>query len=160
MSDIIGKLAARKNIGKLCTRLRARRQKIVFTNGVFDILHIGHVRYLRKAKALGDVLIIGLNTDKSVKKFKGSGRPLNRQSDRAGVLSALECVDYIVYFSEPTPLKLIQLIRPDFLVKGADYKIKDIVGADFVKSSGGKVIRIKLSVGRSTTNLIKKIKSL
>lgn len=154
------KLIAQKDIGKLCERLRKSRKKIVFTNGVFDILHFGHVQYLSKAKSLGDKLIIGLNTDKSVKKFKGPKRPINKQSDRAGVLSALECVDYVVYFSESTPLKLIRLIEPNVLVKGADYKINEIVGADFVKSIGGKVKRIRLSSGRSTTNLIQKIKKL
>jgi rfaE bifunctional protein nucleotidyltransferase chain/domain len=160
MSDLKSKLIARKDVGKLSDKLRKSKKKIVFTNGVFDILHFGHVQYLQKAKALGDKLIIGLNTDKSVKKFKGSNRPINKQADRAGVLSALECIDYVVYFSEPTPLKLIHQIQPDVLVKGADYKIKDIVGADFVKSIGGKVRRIRLSAGLSSTNLIQRIKSL
>ncbi|MFH1700000.1 MAG: D-glycero-beta-D-manno-heptose 1-phosphate adenylyltransferase [Candidatus Zixiibacteriota bacterium] len=138
--------------------MRKRGRKLVFTNGVFDILHFGHVQYLQKAKTLGDVLIIGLNTDSSIRKFKGPNRPLNRQSDRAGVLSALECVDFIVCFSEPTPLNLIKLIKPDILVKGADYKIDDIVGANFVKSYNGAVKRIRLLSGRSTTGLIGKLK--
>lgn len=150
------KLIPRKEIVRLCDRLRKGRKKIVFTNGVFDIIHMGHVHYLSKAKALGDVLIIGLNTDASVRKFKGPGRPINRQSDRAGVLSALAFVDYIVYFSEETPANLIRQVRPDVLVKGADYKMSDIVGADFVKSCGGQVKRIKLLGGRSTSDIIDK----
>lgn len=104
---------------------------------------------------MGDVLIIGLNTDTSVRKFKGKNRPINRQSDRAGVLSALEFVDYIVYFSEETPEKIIRQVKPDVLVKGADYKMKEIVGASFVQSYGGRVRRIKLLSGRSTSKLIK-----
>jgi rfaE bifunctional protein nucleotidyltransferase chain/domain len=151
------KLVPRKEIGSLCDRLRKKRRKIVFTNGVFDIIHLGHVRYLAKAKALGDVLVVGLNTDASVKKFKGPDRPLNRQADRAGVLSALVMVDYVVYFGEATPARLIEQVRPDILVKGADYKISEIVGADFVRSYGGQVRRIKLLKGRSTSTIIKRL---
>lgn len=154
MSVYKSKLIPRKDITTLCASLRKRRKKIVFTNGVFDIIHMGHVHYLSKAKALGDILIIGLNTDASVKKFKGPGRPINKQSDRAGVLSALEFVDHIVYFSEETPAKLIRQVKPHTLVKGADYKISEIVGADYVKSYGGQVQRIKLLPGRSTTDII------
>jgi len=149
------KLIPRKEVKSLCDRLRKGRKKIVFTNGVFDIIHMGHVHYLSKAKALGDILIIGLNTDASVRKFKGPERPINKQADRAGVLSALEFVDYIVYFSEATPANIIEQVRPDILVKGADYKISEIVGADFVQSYGGQVKRIKLLSGRSTSRLLK-----
>lgn len=156
MTNHKSKLVARKDIAALCERLRRKHRKIVFTNGVFDIIHMGHVHYLSKAKAMGDVLIIGLNTDASVKKFKGADRPVNRQSDRAGVLSALEFIDHIVYFSEETPEKLIRLVRPDVLVKGADYKMADIVGAAFVKSCGGVVRRIKLLRGRSTSHILEK----
>ena len=156
MTGYKSKLIARKNIAALCDRLRRQRKKIVFTNGVFDIIHLGHVHYLDKARAFGDVLIIGLNTDASVRKFKGPDRPVNKQSDRAGVLSALEMVDYIVYFSEETPARLIAQVRPHVLVKGADYKISEIVGADFVKAHGGEVRRIKLLKGRSTSAIIKK----
>jgi len=148
------KLVSRRNVTVLCDHLRRQKKKIVFTNGVFDIIHMGHVHYLSKAKAMGDVLIIGLNTDLSVRKIKGPNRPINRQSDRAGVLSALEFVDYVVYFSEETPEKLIRLIRPNVLVKGADYKLSEIVGAEFVHSYGGRVCRIKLLPGRSTSDVI------
>jgi rfaE bifunctional protein nucleotidyltransferase chain/domain len=156
MAGYKSKLIPRKDISTICDRLRRRRKKIVFTNGVFDIIHMGHVHYLSEAKTLGDILIIGLNTDASVKKFKGSNRPINKQSDRAGVLSALEFVDYIVYFSEETPANMIRQVKPDVLVKGADYKISEIVGADFVKSYGGQVKRIKLLPGRSTSEILSK----
>jgi len=150
------KIIPRVEIARLCDRLRRRKKKIVFTNGVFDIIHMGHVQYLSKAKSMGDVLIVGLNTDSSVKKFKGPKRPINRQSDRAGVLAALEMVDYIVLFGEETPEKLIRQVKPDILVKGADYKLNEIVGADFVQSYGGAVKRIRLLKGRSTTDIIRR----
>ncbi len=156
MSRHKGKLVPRRDIGRLCDRLRRQKKRIVFTNGVFDIIHMGHVQYLSKAKAMGDVLIIGLNTDRSVRQFKEPGRPINTQSDRAGVLAALEMVDYIVLFGEATPEKLIRQVRPDILVKGADYKMNEIVGADFVRSYGGEVRRIKLLKGRSTSDLLKR----
>ena len=158
MKKYKSKLIARKDIVKLCDRLQRQKKKIVFTNGVFDIIHMGHIHYLSKAAAMGDVLIIGLNTDASVKKFKGKNRPINKQSDRAGVLSALGFVDYIVYFSEETPAKIIKQVKPDVLVKGSDYKLNEIVGADFVQSCGGKVRRIKLLSGRSTSGIIKILK--
>ncbi|MEZ5358757.1 MAG: D-glycero-beta-D-manno-heptose 1-phosphate adenylyltransferase [Candidatus Zixiibacteriota bacterium] len=152
------KLVPQKDIADLCEKLRKRKAKIIFTNGVFDILHMGHVKYLAQAKQLGDILIIGLNSDASVKRIKGPKRPINPQRDRAGILSALEFVDIVVYFSEDTPAKLIEKVRPDVLVKGSDYKIKEIVGADFVQSYGGKVKRLNLLKGRSTTGVIKKMK--
>ncbi len=158
MTGIKSKIIAKRDIAKLRAKLTRQHKRIVFTNGVFDIIHYGHISYLQRARALGDILIIGLNTDKSVKKIKGPGRPINKQSDRAGVLAAMECVNYIIYFSEETPLKLIEAVKPDILVKGADYKIKDIVGADFVKSYGGKVKRISLTHGRSTSKLLDKLK--
>jgi rfaE bifunctional protein nucleotidyltransferase chain/domain len=157
MSKYKSKLVARKDIKRLHKRLRKAGKKIVFTNGVFDIIHMGHIHYLSKARAMGDVLIIGLNSDNSVRKFKGPKRPINKQSDRAGVLSAFEFVDHIVYFSEETPDRLIRQIKPDVLVKGADYKISEIVGADFVKSYGGVVRRIKMLPGRSTSGVLKRI---
>jgi rfaE bifunctional protein nucleotidyltransferase chain/domain len=156
MSSFRSKIIARAEIRSLCDRLRRRNKIIVFTNGVFDIIHMGHVHYLSKAKAMGEVLIVGLNTDASVKKFKGPDRPINKQADRAGVLAALEMVDYIVLFGEETPEKLIRQVRPDILVKGSDYKLNEIVGADFVLSNGGKVRRIKLLKGRSTTDIIRR----
>ncbi len=156
MNSFRSKIIARSEIQSLCDRLHRRKKTIVFTNGVFDIIHMGHVHYLSRAKAMGDVLIVGLNTDASVKKFKGPKRPINKQADRAGVLAALEMVDYIVLFGEETPEKLIRQVRPDILVKGADYRLSEIVGAEFVLSYGGKVRRIKLLKGRSTTDIIRR----
>jgi len=138
--------------------LRRAGKTIVFTNGVFDILHYGHIDYLTKAKRLGDILIVGLNTDASVRKFKGKNRPIQNERDRARILDSLKPVDYVVLFSEETPERLIRKVRPDILVKGADYKISEIVGAEFVKSYGGKVKRIPLQKGRSTSGIIKMLK--
>lgn len=133
-------------------------KKIVFTNGVFDILHTGHVDYLSKARDLGDILVLGLNTDASVKRLnKGPERPVNNEVARATVLGALECVDHIILFDEDTPYELIKAIQPDILVKGSDYTAENIVGYDIVKAKGGKVITIELSQGFSTTNIINKI---
>ncbi|MFA6349773.1 MAG: D-glycero-beta-D-manno-heptose 1-phosphate adenylyltransferase [Candidatus Omnitrophota bacterium] len=138
-------------------QLQSAGKKIVFTNGCFDLIHAGHVRYLSAAKNMGDVLILGLNSDSSVRKIKGPKRPLVTQKDRLAVMASLECIDFVVIFNETTPLKIIQILKPDILVKGADWKSSDIVGADFVKKHGGKVATIKLTRGRSTSNLIKKI---
>lgn len=134
-------------------------KRIVFTNGCFDIIHVGHVTYLKKAKDLGDILVIGLNSDSSVKKLKGPSRPINNQDDRAIVLSALKFVDYIIIFEEETPLKLVKSITPDIIVKGGDYKEEDVVGGEFIQSIGGKVIIIPFVDGKSTTNIINKMKS-
>ncbi|HAG50758.1 MAG TPA: D-glycero-beta-D-manno-heptose 1-phosphate adenylyltransferase [Deltaproteobacteria bacterium] len=142
-----------KNINK-------KNKTIVFTNGCFDIIHAGHVRYLNKAKSLGDVLIVGLNSDASVKLIKGDKRPIVPQEERAEVLSGLEAVDYVVLFNEPTPINLINAVLPDILVKGADWASQEIVGADIVRAKGGRVARIKLVKGKSTTNIIKKILEL
>jgi rfaE bifunctional protein nucleotidyltransferase chain/domain len=144
----------------LAARLKRAGKKIVFTNGVFDILHRGHVEYLEKAKSLGDVLIVGLNTDASARRIKGKHRPLQNQRDRATVLAALKAVDYVILFGEDTPEKLIRIVKPDVLVKGADWKTVDIVGADFVRSYGGRVRRIKLTKGRSTSSIIEKIRKI
>jgi len=130
---------------------------VVFTNGVFDLLHRGHVEYLEKARALGDLLIVGLNSDASVRRIKGEQRPLCPQQDRAIVLSALSCIDYIVMFEEDTPQRLIESLVPDILVKGADYSVERIVGADIVINNGGKVVPIELTPGQSTTALIERI---
>lgn len=150
------------SLQRLKTILRSSRKKktIVFTNGCFDIIHAGHVRYLKKAKSLGDFLVVGLNSDSSVKKIKGEKRPIVPQKERAEVLSGLEAVDYVVLFNEPTPIKLIKAVLPDVLVKGADWASHEIVGADVVKAAGGKIARVKLVKGRSTTNIIKKIVEL
>ncbi len=134
-----------------------RRKSIVFTNGCFDILHAGHVRYLKKARALGDILVVGLNSDSSMRAIKGRGRPIVPETERAEVISALSSVDFVVIFNETTPIRLIEAIRPDVLVKGADWKRGQIVGEDVLKSYGGRVSRIRLLKGKSTTNIIKKI---
>ncbi|MBI1910517.1 MAG: D-glycero-beta-D-manno-heptose 1-phosphate adenylyltransferase [Deltaproteobacteria bacterium] len=141
-------------------KLRRKRKKIVFTNGCFDIIHAGHVRYLRKAKSHGDILVVGLNSDSSIRAIKGEKRPIVPQNERAEVMEALEFVDYIVIFSDPTPVKLIEAIKPDILAKGADWAAKDIVGGDIVKANGGKIRRITLVKGKSTTNIIRKILEL
>jgi len=141
----------------LSKKLRAQHKKVVFTNGCFDILHLGHVDYLERAKKLGDVLVVAINTDSSVKKIKGPSRPVNSQNDRAGVLSGLSSVDYVVFFGDSTPLKVIEKIVPHILVKGGDWKPSQIVGAEFVKSHKGKVRSLKFLKGRSTTKTIKKI---
>jgi rfaE bifunctional protein nucleotidyltransferase chain/domain len=151
-------IISRETIGEICNELRVTNKQIVFTNGCFDILHAGHVTYLEKAKRLGDILIIGLNSDKSVKRLKGESRPVNSEHDRAIVLSALKAVDFVVYFEEDTPLELIKIVKPDFLVKGGDYKIADIVGADIVQDKGGEVVVIPFVEGKSTTNIINKMR--
>lgn len=142
---------------KRLKKILAGKKGVVFTNGCFDVLHYGHVRYLDQARAKGDVLIVGLNSDKSVRKLKGRNRPINPQAERAEVLAALESVDYVVLFSEDTPLKLIEGLRPDVLVKGGDWSKKNIVGADIVRSYGGKTLTIPFIKNLSTTNTIKKL---
>ncbi len=149
-----------KTLEELKLILQKRREKgqvMVFTNGCFDILHSGHIHYLNYARSLGDFLVVGLNSDKSVKKIKGALRPINSEKERAYNLSALECVDYIVFFDEETPEKLIKELKPDILVKGADWEEEKIVGADFVKSYGGKVKRVPFKFDISTTKIIEKI---
>jgi D-beta-D-heptose 7-phosphate kinase/D-beta-D-heptose 1-phosphate adenosyltransferase len=133
-------------------------KKIVFTNGCFDILHVGHIRYLSEARSLGDILVVGVNSDKSVRNLKGPSRPINSLSDRALLLSELVCVDYVVSFKEQTPLKLIKMIMPDILVKGGDYTLDTIVGSSEVIDAGGKVELLKFHDGYSSTNYIDKIK--
>lgn len=139
--------------------MRKAGKKIAFTNGCFDILHYGHVSYLEAAQKNARVLIVGLNSDRSVKGIKGSGRPIVNQQDRASLLAALECVDFVVLFDEPTPYNLIKELRPDVLIKGADWKGKEVVGQDIVEGLGGKVELINYLSGLSTTNIIKKIKA-
>lgn len=135
-------------------------KKIIFTNGCFDIIHVGHIRYLKQAISYGDCLIVAINSDESIKKIKGNNRPIIPQNQRAEILSSLEFVTYVTIFDEPTPIKLIKQIKPDFLIKGSDWSSDKIVGKDFVESYGGKVIRIKLVEGISTTKIIEKIKLL
>jgi len=153
-------LVPKTDVTRFANRLRRTGKKIVFTNGIFDILHRGHVEYLSKAKSFGDILIVGLNTDASVRRIKGRRRPIQRQHERAAILLALKAVDFVVFFGEDTPEKLIRQIRPEVLVKGADYKISEIVGGDFVRSYGGTVKRVKLTRGRSTSDIIAKIDKL
>ena len=149
------KILTRDKLQKTVVRLKARGKKIVFTNGCFDIIHIGHVRYLKEAKALGDILIIGLNSDKSVSSIKPS-RPINPQDHRAEVLSSLEMVDYVILFDEATPYELIKLIQPDILVKGGDWKKEEIVGSDIAKET----FSLPFVEGVSTTGIIERIKRL
>ncbi len=147
-----------KEVKKHSVMLRKNGKKVVFTNGCFDILHAGHVHYLEQAKELGDELVVGLNSDSSVKTLKGPSRPINNLEQRAKVLSSLKCVDRIVSFADETPIKLIKEIKPDVLVKGGDYKVKDVVGHKEIKSWGGEVKIIPLVPGLSTTNIIKQLK--
>jgi D-beta-D-heptose 7-phosphate kinase/D-beta-D-heptose 1-phosphate adenosyltransferase len=139
---------------------RKSHKKIVFTNGCFDVLHTGHIEYLKFCKSKGDIVVVGLNSDSSVKKIKGDGRPVNNQHDRANVLAALETVDYVTIFDEPDPLNLIKKVKPDILVKGQDWKQKGVIGREFVESSGGKVILAPMVKGKSSTATIEKLKSL
>lgn len=137
--------------------LKSKHKKIVFTNGCFDILHRGHAEYLNSAKSLADILVVGVNSDNSVKKIKGKNRPFNNESDRAFILDNLKSVDYVIIFNEDTPYDLIKEIVPDYLVKGGDWKEDDIVGADIVKTNGGKVLSLAYIDNYSTTNIIKKM---
>ena len=146
------KLQDRQGIRKICERLRNEGRRIVFTNGCFDILHAGHVRYLGQAKKLGDVLVVGLNADRSVAGIK-PGRPVNNERNRAEVLSGLSAVDYVVIFREKTPYNLIKAVRPDILAKGGDWKVEEIVGSDIAK----KTISLPYVKGLSTTRIIEKI---
>jgi D-glycero-beta-D-manno-heptose 1-phosphate adenylyltransferase len=140
--------------------LQSEGQKVVFTNGCFDLLHLGHVRYLEAARTLGDALIIGVNTDASVKRLgKGGDRPLTPEADRARVLAALACVDRVVLFGEDTPLALITWLAPDILVKGGDYKLDEIVGREVVLARGGRVVALPFVPGYSTTGLIDRIRT-
>ena len=144
---------------ELAHAFRAAQKRIVFTNGVFDILHPGHLRYLQQARAYGDVLIVGLNSDASVRRNKGPQRPVNPQEERAEVLEALECVDSVVLFDDDTPAEIIRAIQPDVLVKGADWAEDAIVGRDTVEARGGRVVRVPIEAGFSTTSIIERIRS-
>lgn len=148
-----------KELISIREQLKKKNKKVVFTNGCFDIIHAGHVDYLCKAKELGNVLIVGLNTDDSVKCIKGDKRPIMKESERAIILANLKPVDYVVLFNENTPIKLIEELVPDVLVKGADWDIDDIIGKDIVIKSGGEVKNINYEVNQSTTDIIKSILS-
>ena len=145
-----------KKLKTIVKKLKQQNKKIVFTNGCFDILHKGHITLLKKAKRYGDVLIVGLNTDSSIKRIKGKDRPINPQNARAEILDSIKYVDYVVLFDEDTPYKLITEIKPDVVIKGKDYKLKEVVGWGIVP----KIVRIDLVKGFSTTELIKKIKNV
>jgi len=152
----VKKIISLKNLKKIIKKLKKLKKKIVFTNGCFDILHIGHIKLFKKAKTYGDILIVGLNSDDSVRRLKKSGRPIMPQRERSEIVSSIEYVDYLTIFNEDTPIELIKEIKPDVLIKGADYKLKEIVGSDIVP----KTIRFKLIKGKSTTSLLEKIKNL
>ena len=154
------KIKTVKQLAAYLGAARKRSRKIVFTNGCFDVLHFGHVDYLRKARKCGDILVIGLNTDSSVRALKGAGRPVNHERDRAEILSELACVDAVTLFGDETPYRLIKRVRPDVLVKGSDYTKEKIVGADFVESYGGKIKRIPFVKGRSTSSTLEKLRRL
>lgn len=158
LSFIKSKIVADKeNLFSTLNQWRFKNEKIVFTNGCFDIVHKGHIEYLAQAAALGTKLVVGLNTDASVKRLKGEKRPVNDQEARAILLSALIFVDKIVLFDEDTPYELIKYIQPDILVKGKDYKPEQIVGYDIVKNKGGEIITIDLTAGYSTTSILNKL---
>ena len=149
-----------KNISelkKIIAELKAKGKKIVTTNGVFDILHIGHIRYLQEAKKLGDILIVAINSDTSTKKLKGPKRPLNNENDRAEALAALECIDYVTIFNEENPIKILGIIKPNIHAKGGDYNISQIIEKGMVEKNNGKIILIPKIKGYSTTDFINKI---
>jgi D-beta-D-heptose 7-phosphate kinase/D-beta-D-heptose 1-phosphate adenosyltransferase len=139
---------------------RKAGERVVFTNGVFDLLHPGHLRYLQHARELGDLLIVGLNSDASVRRNKGDRRPINPEAERAEVLAALQCVDAVVLFDEDTPAEIIRAIQPDILVKGADWPADQIVGRDTVEARGGRVVRVAVEQGYSTTALLDRIRAM
>jgi len=151
------KIQSTPRLKRIVSGLKRQGKKVVFTNGCFDILHVGHIRYLSKARKMGDLLIVGLTTDLSFLTVKGEKRPIVSEKERAEVLAALEIVDYIVLFDEPDPLRLITALKPDILVKGADWSKDEIIGRNVVEKGGGRVVRIPLVSGSSSTNLIEKI---
>lgn len=150
---------SRTEVAALAARAHDAGKKVVFTNGVFDLLHPGHVRYLQQARALGDLLVIGINTDASVRRNKGPERPITPEVERAEVLAALDCVDAVTTFGEDTPFDIISEVQPDILVKGADWAHDAIVGRDIVEARGGEVVRIAVEQGHSTTSIVAKIRA-
>jgi D-glycero-beta-D-manno-heptose 1-phosphate adenylyltransferase len=154
------RVMTRAEAAGLADALRRERRGVVFTNGVFDLLHPGHLRYLQHARALGDALLVGLNSDASVRRNKGPGRPINPEQERAEIVAALACVDAVVIFDEDTPAEIIGTIQPDVLVKGDDWPADQIVGRDTVEARGGRVVRIPVVGGFSTTRLLDRIKSV
>lgn len=155
----MGQILSAENVSAFVEKLRKSGKKVVATNGCFDILHVGHVRYLQKTKSFADYSIVLLNSDKSVRSIKGKGRPINNENDRAEVLCALSCVDYVVLFDEDSPGKLLDKIKPDVYTKGADYTMETLPEADIMRKNNTKVEFITFVEGKSTTNVINKIKS-
>ena len=151
------KIVLRADIADLANNLRNQGKQIVFTNGCFDLLHVGHVRYLNAARELGDCLIVGLNSDASVRKLKGPTRPVNNEEDRAEVLAGLACVDYVVVFAEPTAEELVAEVRPDIYAKGGDYSVDQLPESSIVAAFGGRTVLLPEVQGRSTTNIIRKM---
>ena len=149
-----GKIKTREELQRLIHNLKRSGKRIVFTNGCFDILHVGHVRYLEQARSLGDVLVVGINSDRSVRGLKGPRRPILPVEERGEILSGLGCTDYITVFDEPTPFELISLLQPDVLVKGGDWTPEQVVGREVVEGSGGRVVILPFVEGSSTTNII------
>ncbi|MDD5316175.1 MAG: D-glycero-beta-D-manno-heptose 1-phosphate adenylyltransferase [Candidatus Cloacimonetes bacterium] len=158
MPKLEDKILSREELVRHCRQEQKRGKKLVFTNGCFDILHAGHVRYLDEAAALGNILVLGLNSDASVKRLKGDSRPINAEQDRAIVLAGLQAVDYVCLFDEDTPYELIQAVQPNILVKGGDWRPEEIVGADIVQASGGMVRSLRFVEGISSTAIIKKMR--
>lgn len=152
-------LVKQSELDSLLKKLREENKTIVTTNGCFDILHVGHVRYLEKTKTFADVLIVALNSDKSVKSIKGESRPINKEEDRAEVLSALKCVDYVVLFDEDSPIELLLKIKPDVYTKGADYTVETLPEAKPIMEAGGRIEFISLVEGKSTTSIIDKMRN-
>ena len=152
------KITSAAALARILRSASARGQRVVFTNGCFDLLHAGHVKVLERARRLGDVLIVGINSDRSVRGLKGPSRPIVPQADRALLLAALACVDYVTIFNEPTPLRLIARLKPRVLVKGTDWGAADIVGGQLIRRHGGRVVRIPLLAGYSTSELIARIR--
>jgi rfaE bifunctional protein nucleotidyltransferase chain/domain len=157
-SEDASTLIARADLAALGERLRKAGRKVVFTNGCFDLLHVGHLRYLRAARALGDALVIGVNTDASVRRLKGEGRPLAPEGERAELLLGLRCVDYVTLFDEATPEVVIELLRPDIHVKGGDYREEDLPEAAAVRRGGGAVRILPFTEGHSTSALVQRIR--
>ena len=156
-NNVSQKILERETLANTLEPLRSAGKRIVFTNGCFDILHVGHVRYLKNAKNEGDVLVVGLNTDRSVREIKGPKRPIVPEKDRAEVLASLECIDFVTLFDEPDPFVTIERVMPHVLVKGADWEEQGIIGKEIVEANGGRVARIPLVEGSSTSGIIKKI---
>ena len=154
---MVKKILEIEDVAQKANTLRRAGKRLVFTNGCFDILHAGHIRYLAAARSKGDILVVGLNSDESVKNIKDAHRPIMNQEQRAEILAGLWCVDYITIFNEPDPLKLIKDIMPDVLVKGADWREQNIIGADVVKAGGGEVVRVSVVPDISTSRIIERI---